>query len=32
MPATGGALPQMALDLDALVPDELPVEVELDLA
>jgi hypothetical protein len=31
MPVTGGALPQVALDLNALQAHELPVEVELDL-
>jgi hypothetical protein len=31
MPVTGGALPQVALDLNVLQAHELPVEVELDL-
>jgi len=31
MPVTGGALPQVALDLHALQAHELPVQVELDL-
>ena len=30
--ATGGTLPQVALDLHALEAHELPVEIELDLA
>jgi len=30
--AAGGALPQVTLDVDALQPHELTVEVELDLA
>jgi hypothetical protein len=32
VPAARGALPQVPLDLHALEPHELPVEVELDLA
>jgi hypothetical protein len=31
VPVTGGALPEVHLDLHALHADELPVEVELDL-
>jgi hypothetical protein len=32
VPAAGGAFPQVPLDLHTLEADELPVEVELDLA